>query len=129
MAVSRQYHQTMIHFIRKTLAYTNTTETRMKGRVPSGAMLIPAISGAHVTTLFDATSAVVDIGGWGGPDDPDYLATDLDVSSVGLKTLDSAYGVMLLTQELEPSFTYADSGAAATGAAEIALCYMPDTDE
>lgn len=126
-SVARQYSYQMIHYLRKTIVFGDDAVEKSVGWVPAGALILPALSGAFVTTLFNgSTGDLIDIGVAGNSD---LLATDLDVSSVGLKTLDEAAGLMLMTADTEIVAQYDDASSdATTGSAEIIIAYIPDND-
>lgn len=59
----RDYHQSMVHYLAKTITYGDAGDTVTIGVLPSGALVLPAISGAYVTTAFTGdTTNTVDIG-------------------------------------------------------------------
>lgn len=130
MGSPRQYHQQMVHYLRKTVTYTDNGTEITVGWVPSGALLIKPMSGVHVSTAFNAgTSNVIDIGADDGNDDPDEWGTDLALGTATFVPLDEAIGTYLCTADTEITATVALAGTAATaGSAEVIICYIPDND-
>lgn len=127
---ARQYSQQMVHYLRKTLSYTDNGSEVTIGWIPSGALILSPISGVRVSTAFNAGSGnVLDIGANTGNDDPDEFATDLALGSVAFVPVDEATGVYVMTADTEITATVALSGTAATaGQAEVVICYIPDND-
>lgn len=126
-SAARNYNMQMIHFIRKSVAFGDSGVQQTVGVIPAGSMILTPISGAIVTTLFnDSGTDLIDIG---ISTNDDLLATDLDVSSVGVKTLDEAMGLMIMSTDVTITATYTGENAnASTGAAEIVIAYIPDID-
>lgn len=127
MAATPRLIQTQqIHFLRKTVLFSQSGQQLTVGCIPSGSVILVPISGALVTTLFnDSGTDLIDIG---ITSNDDLYATDLDVSSIGLKTLDEAV-TMLVSSDTTITATYTGENAnATTGQAEIVIGYIPDTD-
>lgn len=130
-SVAREHHYQMIHFLRKTISYTDDGTELTVGWIPSGALILAPASGVHVVTAFDAgTSNVLDIGADSGNDDPDDFLTDGALGSAGFVALDeAATGVFRATAATQVTATVALTGTAATaGEAEVVIAYIPDTD-
>ena len=126
-SAARNYNMQMVHYLRKSLVFGDRGVALTVGILPAGSMILTPISGAIVTTAFnDSGTDLIDIG---SSANDDLLATDLDVSTVGVKVLDEAMGLMLLTEDTTITATYAGQNAnASTGAAEIVIAYIPDND-
>ena len=124
--VGRQFHTQQIHYLRATVSYTQAGTAVTVGVLPAGAVIIPAISGALVTTAFTGSGTdLIDIGTTANDD---LYATDLDVSSLGLKVLDEAV-TMAVSSDTTITATYADQNSnAGAGVAEIIIAYIPDND-
>ncbi len=108
----------------KTLTFSSpgTTVALRLGTLPAGAMVVGG--GAYVTTAFDDTgNDFIDIG---TTSDDDAFATDLDVSSKGLKVLDEmATTDDYNTAEIGVTATYAGANANATvGSAYVFVYYI-----
>lgn len=130
MASPRQYHQQMVHYLRKSISYTDDATEVTVGWIPSGSLILKPLSGVAVTTAFNAASGnVLDIGADDGNDDPDEWGTDLALGTTTFVPLDEAIGTYLTTADTEITASVALSGTAATaGAAEVVICYIPDND-
>lgn len=130
----RQYHHQMVHFLRKSITFGDNGTELTIGTIPAGSLILKAMSGVHVTTVFNAgTGNVLDVGTNGGAsgasDDPDLFGTDLALGTATFVPLDEAVGGYLVTQDTNITCTVALSGTAATtGAGEVVICYIPDTD-
>ena len=127
MGQARVYHQQMVHFLRKTIAYTDNGSAIAVGTIPAGSLILKAASGVHVTTAFDAgTGNVLDVG---PTTNDDLWGTDLALGTATFVPLDEAVGGFLVTSDTDIIATPALSGTAATaGSAEVVICYIPDTD-
>jgi hypothetical protein len=125
-AVARLIQTQQIHFLRKTVLFSQSGQALTVGCIPAGSVILAPISGALVTTLFnDSGTDLIDIG---TDSNDDLYATNLDVSSIGLKVLDEAV-TMLVDVDTIITATYTGENAnATTGQAEIVIAYIPDTD-
>lgn len=130
-SVARQYSYQMVHYLRKTIVFGDNGSEVTVGWLPSGALIIPAMSGVYVDVAFNAgTSNVLDIGADTGNDDPDDYATDLALGARGfVPTDEGATGVFVATADTKITATPALAGTAATaGRAEVVIAYIPDND-
>lgn len=130
MGKARTLHHQAVHFLRKTISYTDDGTEVTVGWLPAGAVILKAMSGVQVSTAFNAgTSNVLDIGADEGNDDPDEWGTDLALGTADFVALDESIGTYLCTAETQVTATPALSGTAATaGSAEVFICYIPDLD-
>lgn len=132
---ARKYHHQMVHFLRKSFTYADDGSELNVGTIPAGSVIIKPMSGVHVTTVFDAGSTnQADIGYNGGAtnaiDDPDRLGTNLALSVAGFVPLDENVGTYLVDVDTNVTVTVDLTGTAATaGAAEVIICYIPDSDD
>lgn len=126
MSIARQYHHQMIHFLRKSIAYTDEDTAVTIGIIPSGSVILKALSGVTVSTAFNAaTTNQLDIGNSG---DPNLYGTLLALGATDFVPLDEAVSY-LVTQDTTITATVTLTGTAATaGAAEVTIAYIPDTD-
>lgn len=124
---ARQYSQQMVHFLRKSITYSDNGTAKTVGVIPSGSLIIKAASGAHVTTVFNAgTTNTLNVG---TSADDDLFGTVLALGTATFVPLDEAVGGYLVTADTTITATVVLSGTAATtGAAEVVICYIPDTD-
>ena len=129
MTVAREYHTQQVHYLRKTMIFSNEVETNI-GTIPSGSLILKPISGVHVSTAFDATTTnVIDVGFSASPDDPNYLGTVMDLKTATFVPLDEAVGGYLVTADVTVTATISSTGAASTaGSCEVVICYIPDND-
>lgn len=127
MSTARQYHQQMVHYLRKGITFADNGTAVTVGTIPAGSLILKAASGVHVTTAFNAgTSNVLDIG---TNANDDLFGTDLALGSATFVPLDEAIGGYLVADEAVITTTPALAGTAATaGAAEVVICYIPDND-
>lgn len=125
--VARQHPYQMIHFLRKSLVFGDNGVARTVGVIPAGSLILKPASGVHITTVFNAgTGNVLDIG---TSDNDDLFGTDLALGTATFVPLDENVGGYLVTADTTITATVALSGTAATtGAAEVVIAYIPDTD-
>lgn len=127
MSTARQYHTQQVHYLRKSIAYTDNGTALTVGTIPAGSVILKPISGVHVTTAFDAgTNNLLDVG---SSANDDLWGTDLALGTANFVPLDEAIGGYLVAADTTITATVALSGTAATaGAAEVVICYIPDND-
>lgn len=125
--VARQYNWQLVHYMRKTISYSDNGTAVEVGVLPAGALIIKPASGVHVTTVFNAgTSNVLDIGVTA---DDDLFGTDLSLGTATFVPLDEAVGTFLQSSATRITATVTLSGTAATtGSAEVIIAYIPDND-
>jgi hypothetical protein len=124
----RQFHQQMIHYLRRSISYTDNGKVLDIGTIPAGSLIIKPISGVQVTTAFNAgTANVLDIG---TSANDDLFGTDLALGTADFVPLDEAIGGYLVAADTDITATPALSGTAATaGAGEVVIAYIPDNDQ
>jgi hypothetical protein len=123
---ARQYPAQLVHYLRKSLAYTDSAAV-VVGTIPAGALILKPASGVHVTTAFNAgTTNVIDVGTTA---DDDLFGTDLAAGTATFVPLDEAIGGFVVASDTTITATYAQTGTAASaGAAEVVIAYVPDAD-
>lgn len=125
---ARQYHQQMIHYLRRGITYLDDGTTVTVGTIPAGSLIVKPISGVAVTTVFNAgTTNVLDI----GPStdaSTDLWATDLALGAVGFAPLDEAITNLVTVDTIVQAAVDLTGTAATAGAAEIVIAYIPDND-
>lgn len=127
MPEARQYHQQVVHFLRKSITFANNGKAVTVGKIPAGSLILRPVSGVHVTTAFNAGSTnVLDIG---SSDNDDLFGTDLALGTTTFVPVDETVGGFLVASDTTITATVALSGTAATaGAGEVVIAYIPDTD-
>lgn len=125
-STARQYHQQMLHYLRKGLDEVSGTSISL-GIIPAGAVIVPPISGIHVRTVFSGTNPVADIGVTGTLE---KYASDLDLdAAVAYLPLDVATADLLVSADTEIICTLdLSTPVAADGVAEALIFYVPDND-
>lgn len=129
-SAARQYHQQMVHYLRKTITYADNGDTVIVGYLPAGAVVLPGLSAAMVSTAFNGdTTNTVDIGITGSTT---KYASALALGTVGWIELDviteSAATSTLTTAVEEVIATVVSTASASAGSAEIVVAYIPDND-
>jgi hypothetical protein len=130
--VARQFHSQQIHYLRKTVTFSDNGVARVVGVIPAGSQILNTLSGVFVTTAFNAgTSNVIDIGTTANDD---LYGTDIALGTRAFVAFDEAatatdVNTWLLTADTTITATVALAGTAATaGSAEVVVCYIPDND-
>lgn len=124
---ARDYQKQMVHYLRKSIAYTDDGTELTVGVMPAGALMLKPTSGVAVTTVFNASAGnVLQIG---TDSDPNYFATSLALGTAGFVPVDLSTGVYLVTAATTVTATVELTGTAATaGAGEVIITYIPDND-
>jgi hypothetical protein len=126
-AVPRQFHQQMIHFLRKSIAYTDGQAAVITvGKIPAGSLILKPLSGVTVNVAYNnGTNNLMHIG---TDSNTDLYGTSLSVASIAHVPLDEAV-TMLVSSDTTITAEMACSGTAASaGSGEIVIAYCPDTD-
>lgn len=125
---ARQFHTQQIHYLRKSISYTDDGTTVTVGTIPAGSLVLKPISGVAVTTVFNAgTTNVLDIGP-STDSGTDLWATDLALGSLAFVPLDEAVTNLVTVDTVVQAAVDLTGTAATTGAAEIIIAYIPDND-
>ncbi len=129
MAIARLHHTQQVHYLRKTVGFGDDGNELVVGTIPSGSLILKPMSGAHVSTAFNATTTnTLDIGLSANPDDPNLLATILALGTTTFVPLDEAIGGYLVTHDVTVTASVILSGVVTAGSAEVVICYIPDND-
>lgn len=125
--VPRVYHQTMVHFLRKTVDYTTNNVAQTIGVIPAGSLILKSASGIHVTVAFNfGTNKLMDIG---TSATDNLFGTSLSLATTDFVPLDEQIGGFLVAADTTITATVKGTGTAATaGSGEVVICYIPDTD-
>ena len=128
---AQQYHQNLVHFLRKEITYEDDGSTVSLGWVPPGASVIRG--GVNVNTAFDGNSSnVLDIGYRNGgnseTDDTDEFATDLALGTAGVIVADEMATAAVTTfaggAEIVAAVT--STASASAGAGVVWVEYIVD---
>lgn len=131
---AQQYHQNMVHYLRKDFTFADAGSTLSMGWLPAGAVVIGG--GVVVSTAFNSgTSDVVDLGyrnsaESGTSDDTDEWMTDGNLTAAGWITadeIDASVAELYFPDGAEAVVAYASAGTAPTaGAAHAYVQYLVD---
>lgn len=131
MGAARQFHQQMVHYLRKTVNYNDTgitTGVKM-GTLPNGAVVHDAK--VLVQTVFNAvTTNVLTVGTNSSTYNNIIAAAGVDESSATLQqsTL-ASITTGVLAADTDVYVTYTQTGTAATaGKATVLVMYTVDND-
>lgn len=129
-STARQFHQQMIHYLRKTITYADNGKTIAVGTIPAGAIVLPELSGVYVTTAFNGdTTNTVDIGITGTTQ---KYSSALALGTLGFIEQDvlttSAASSLLTTADEAIIATVVSTASASAGSAEVVMAFIPDND-
>jgi len=111
-----------IQYLRKDFVFGDNGKVLKVGTLPAHAVIMKAISGVNVSTVFNAgTGNVLDIG---TAADDDLFGTDIALGTAGLIPLDEAVSEYVGTSDTEITATVVLTGTAATtGVGQIIIAY------
>lgn len=130
VGVPRLLHQQAIHFLRKTILFSDGNVLKTIGTIPAGSLILTPLSGVVVTTVFNAgTNNLINMGFVNASTSTaNYYGTVMSLLALGLIPFDEAV-TMLVAVDTDITATLALSGTAATtGALEAIVAYIPDID-
>ena len=115
-----------VHFLRKSIVFGDDGNELIMGTIPSGSVIVKAMSGVYISTAFDAGST--NTVNMGTTADPNLYGTLLAAGATTFVPLDEAVSPVV-TADAVMSVTVVLTGTAATaGAGEAIIAYIPDTD-
>lgn len=120
---ARDVFEHVVHYIAKDFTFNDNGKVLTIGTIPAGALILKALSGATVNTVFNAgTTNVLDIGTTA---DDDLYGTDLALGTAAFVPLDEVVSYKV-TADTTFTATVALSGTAATtGAGVVSIAYLP----
>jgi hypothetical protein len=132
-SAARQYHQQMLHYLRKAVNYNDSgISTGVKiGTLPAGAIIIG--TDVNVQTVFNAaTTNVLTAGGNSATYNDVVAAADVNEAATGItkdiSPTGSSLGVIAADRDIYAMYT--QTGAVATtGLAHIIVKYVPANDQ
>jgi hypothetical protein len=125
---ARLLHTQQVHYLRKGITFADDGTTVTVGVIPAGSLILKPLSGVAVTTVFNAGSTnVLDVGP-STDSGTDLWATDLALGTLAFVPLDEAVTNLVTVETTVQAAVDLTGTAATTGAAEIVICYIPDTD-
>lgn len=124
---ARQYPTQQLHYLRKSISYTQNGTTVTIGTIPGGSLLVKPISGVSVNVAFDGDSSnVLDIGP-STDSGTNLWMTSGSLASIAFVPLDEGV-TMLVTSDTIVKCLVTSTASAAAGTAEVVICYIPDND-
>ena len=123
---ARQSHVQAIHFLRKDITTADAATTVTVGTIPSGSIILEAISGVYVHVVFNAgTNNRLDIGASTYSGTNNY-ATLLTLLGIGFIELDEVAATLKVTSDTTiKAYVDVTGTAATTGQASIVIAYIP----
>lgn len=117
----------VVHFLRKSITYLDDGLTVTIGTLPAGSVVVKAMSGVYVHTLFNGGSTnTLDIGP-STDTGTNLWATLLALGVTTFVPLDEAVTNLVLVDTIVQA-KVVSTASASTGAAEIVIAYIPDND-
>ena len=124
--VARNFNKQMIHYLRKGVTFADNGTAVTVGVLPAGAAIIKPISGAVVTTAFNAgTTNTLNIG---TSADADLYATLISIGTTTFVALDESVSNVVASDTTITATVTLTGTAATAGAAEVVIAYVPDND-
>ncbi len=125
-STARLSHVQAIHFIRKDITTADAATTVTVGTIPSGSVILEAISGVYVHVVFNAgTNNRLDIGASTDSGTNNY-ATLLTLLGIGFIELDEVAATLKVTSDTTiKAYVDVTGTAATTGQASIVIAYIP----
>lgn len=128
MAIGRQSNSQVVHYLRKTVNYNDTSISSgvLMGTVPKGAHFVG--SSVHVRTAFNAgTTNVLTVGTNSSSYNDIVASATVDETTLGTTLATTAANVAYPTGDLGVYIKYAQTGTAASaGVADVVVMYVPD---
>tara|TARA_R110000822_G_C15336083_1_gene495266 strand:+ start:7042 stop:7425 length:384 start_codon:yes stop_codon:yes gene_type:complete len=126
MSNARDYQKQMIHYLRKTVVFGDDGVAKTVGEIPAGALILKALSGVAVQTVFNAgTTNTLNIG---TSADDNLYATLLALGALAFVPCDEAVGFRVDADTTITATVVLTGTAATTGEAEVVIAYIPDND-
>lgn len=124
--VARDYGRQMVHYLRKTVTFSDNGTAVTVGIIPAGSVLLKPISGVSVATAFDAGSTnTLNIG---TSADDNLYATLISIGATNFVALDEAVSNRVDADTTITATVVLTGTAATAGEAEVVICYIPDND-
>ena len=125
--VARQFHTQQIHYLRKSIAYTDNGTTVTVGTIPAGSLILKPISGVSVNVAFNGgTTNTLDIGP-STDSGTNLWMTVGALGSIAFVPLDEAVTMLVSSDTIVQAYVVSTASASA-GTAEIIIAYIPDND-
>ena len=124
---ARYYETQQVHYLRKSIDYTQNGATVTIGTIPAGSLLVKPISGVSVNVAFNGNSSnVLDIGP-STDSGTNLWMTSGSLASIAFVPLDEAVTMLVASDTVVQCLVTATASASA-GTAEVVICYIPDND-
>lgn len=120
---ARDVFEHVVHYVAAKIAFGDNGKVITVGTIPAGSLILKALSGVTVNTVFNAgTGNVLKVGTTA---DDDLYGTDLALGTAAFVPLDEAVSY-LATADTTITATVALTGTAATtGAGVVNVAYLP----
>jgi len=126
--IGRQLDLQAVHFLRKSITFADNGKTVDVGYLPPGAVIIKNASGVAVTTAFNGDSGNLLQIGPSTDSGTNLWATDLALGTLGWVKMDEAVTDLIGASPVLVQAAVTSTASASTGAGEIVICYLPDSD-
>ena len=121
---AKRYYTDQVHYLRKTIAYTDNGTTVTVGVIPAGSVLLKPISGVSVSVAFNGGATnTLDIGP--STDSGTNLWMTIGaLGSIAFVPLDEAVSNVVSVDTTVQAYVVS-TAAASAGSGEIVICYIP----
>ena len=126
-STAREYHSQQVHYLRRDITFAETTAVALTvGVIPAGSVIIKAMSGTNISTVFNhGTNNRLDIGPTTNDDLYGVDVSLLTANFLPLTETVSHYVSVDTTIIATPDLT---GTAGTTGIGQIVIAYVPDND-
>lgn len=115
-----------VHYLRKTVSYTDDGVAVDVGIIPAGSTIIKPMSGVAVVTAFNAvTTNTLNVG---TSADDNLYGTLLAVGAADFVPLDEAVSYRVEADTTITATVVLTGGSESAGEAEVVICYAVDND-
>ena len=120
-------HTQQVSFLRKGISHGGVSaQTVTIGTIPAGSLILLPLSGVLVTTIFDGTTPVLDIGITGTLE---KYGSDLALTAKAFVPIDVPTADMYVTADKTLIGTFAVTGTPTAGAAIVIIAFVPNVDD
>lgn len=126
---ARNFHQQMVHYLRRGIDYTLKGGVVDVGTIPAGSLIVYSASGVFVTQIFNGTANAINIGASTDPGQ-DNFGTALSVAALGQVPLDEGVNispVVAVDTKIQANLA-GITGAPTAGTGIIMIAFVPNND-
>lgn len=123
---ARHISQQQICYLRMGVTFADNGVQKVMGSIPAGSLILKALSGVQVVTVFNAgTTNTLNVG---ITSDDDLYGTLLALGALAFVPLDEAVGFRVAADTTITATVVLTGTTATTGDAEVIIAYIEDND-